>query len=388
MIKTLTYIFLLFSITAFGQNNQIIVPNNINLPKDTIVKKLLLESINGFLNLKEKPNNENTYVLNEDLLETSVLLDEIKGVEKIGRFNNNNFYKCYLNNVTALDDSTFQIQFSYLGINEITPILKASYEILGKQKNGQFYFCSPLKHNTTTWKTKKISNSLFHYKSTINKKTAKAYAEKVNDFDKKLHAKSSKIEWYGFNDLQEGLRNIGVLYKMDYNGMISNTFTSNENGTLLQISATNNAHFDKFDAHDLWHDRLNNVILRSTTNKAVDEGCAYLYGGSWGISWKEIFQTFKEKVSNKPQTNWLEYYGKFEDFGKSKEAYLMPEYVINALIVQKIEKEKGFSEVLTLLKSGKYNQNNNDYFKTMEKIIGINRTNFNVKVWELINREK
>lgn len=388
MKKPLTIFVLLFSITALGQVNQIIIPNNINVPKDPIVKKLLLESLNGFLNLKEIPNNENAFVLNEDLLETSVLLDEIKGIEKNGRFTDNKFYKCHLTNATTLEDSTFLIQFSYLGIKENTPILKASFEIIGKQKNGKFYFCSPLKYNTTAWKMKKIGNSLFHYKSSLNVKKAKAFNNQVNNFDKKLNAPISKIEWYGFNNLQEGLRYIGVLYKMDYNGMSSNTFTSSENGTLLQISGTNNEHFDSFDTHDLWHDRLNNVISRSLTNKAVDEGCAYLYGGSWGIGWKEIFKSFKEKVSNKPDTNWLELYGKFENFGKSREAYLMPEYVINALIVQKIEKENGFSAVFELLKCGKYNQNNNAYFEAIEKLSGINRTNFNEKIWELVKNEK
>jgi hypothetical protein len=65
----------------------------------------------------------------------------------------------------------------------------------------------------------------------------------------------------------------------------------------------------------------------------------------------------------------------------------MAEYVINALIVQKIEKEKGFQSVIEFVSCGKYNKENDKYFQALEKLSGINKTNFNQKVWELINNE-
>jgi len=76
---------------TFGQTNSLIITADINLPKDTIVSNLLIKSLNGFLSQKENPNNENTFVLNEDLLETSILLDEVKEIEKSKRDNDNNF---------------------------------------------------------------------------------------------------------------------------------------------------------------------------------------------------------------------------------------------------------------------------------------------------------
>ena len=378
---------LLLGITTFtvAQTSSILIPQNINLPKDTLVSNKLIKSLNGFLSQKESPNKENTFVLNEDLLETSILLDEMKEIEKSGRYKDDNFYKGYLTNVVEFDNTNFLIQFSYIGISENTPILVASFEILAKQKEDKFYFLSPLKRNTVSWKSKKIGDIVFHYKHTINEKNIKDYFKNVALFDKKLNAKSGKIEWYGCDDLPEILQTIGVKYKLNYNGSSSSVFSANENNTLLSVSGSGNNDFNTYDQHDLWHDRLHNVLSTTIINKPVDEGCAYLYGGSWGISWNQILKMFKEKVSSNPKSDWLSLYEQFYNFGESKEKHLIVGYVINALIVEKIEKEKDFPAVMELLSCGKYEKTNEKYFKALEKLTGINKTNFNDSVWKLIN---
>jgi len=370
---------------TFGQTNSLIITADINLPKDTIVSNLLIKSLNGFLSQKENPNNENTFVLNEDLLETSILLDEVKEIEKSKRDNDNNFYKGYLTNVTPLEDSKFLVAFSYIGVNENVPTVVASFEVLARLKDDKFYFLSPLKRNTLLWKTKTIEGITFHYKTFLNENIAKEYAKNVSQFDKKLKSNSNTIEWYGFDDMNDMLKGIGVSYKLLYNSRTSSTFSAKENNSLLIASASDNGSFNSFDPHDLWHERLYNVIPKSKVNKPVDEGCAYLYGGSWGISWNQILNMFKEKVSSNPKSDWLSLYEQFYNFGESKEKHLLVGYVINALIIEKIEKEKGFPAVMELLGCGKYEKTNENYFKALEKLTGINKTNFNDSVWKLIN---
>lgn len=389
---TLKLIFstLLFLLTffTFGQTKPLIIPSYINLPKDTLAANNLIKSLNGFLSLKEMPNKVNPFVLKEDLLETSILLDEMKGIEKSEKYKDDNFYKGYLTNVVQIDNINFLIQFSYIGINENVPILLASFEVLAKQKENQFYFYSPLKRNTMSWQTKKIGNCTFHFKNTLNSKKASEYVKAVAAFDDKLKATSGQIEWYGCEDLPEILQTIGVKFKLDYNGLVSSTFNANENNTILLVSGASNTTFDSFDPHDLWHDRLRNVLSPSITNKPVDEGCAYLYGGSWGISWEQILKIFKDKVSSDPASDWLTLYEQFYNFGESKQNHLVVSYVINALIIEKIEKEKGFAAVLELLSCGKYEKGNENYFKILEKLTGINKSNFNHNVWILIKKSK
>ncbi len=64
------------------------------------------------------------------------------------------------------------------------------------------------------------------------------------------------------------------------------------------------------------------------------------------------------------------------------------DYIVNALLVKKIEKEKGFAGVWTLLNVGPAEKGNEKYYQTLEKLTGITKANYNEKVWELINNEK
>jgi hypothetical protein len=387
--KILLLLSLHCGLLTFAQTNSLIVPANVILPKDTLIAKQLVKSLNGFLSQKESPNKENIFVLKEDLLETSILLDEMKGIEKSGKYKDNNFYKGYLTSVVQIDKSNFIIQFSYIGLNENTPILAASFEILAKYMDDKFYFLSPLQRNTLSWQTKKIGNCTFHFKSSLNTKVAAEYVKNVTLFDKKLGTPQDNIVWYGCNDLPDVLQSIGVLYKFEYNGRSVSTFNANENKTTLLVNGTYNTSFNSFDPHDLWHERARNAIPRDMINKPVDEGCAYLYGGSWGISWSQILKTFKEKVASNSNTDWLALFdGKQLNFGNSKEEHLMADYAVNALIVEKIEKEKGFQAVKELLSCGKYEKGNDNYFKALEKLTGINKSNFNENVWVLIKKNR
>jgi hypothetical protein len=316
----------------------------------------------------------------------------MKGMEKSGKYKDDNFYKGYLTNVVQLDNVNFLIQFSYIGVNENTPILVASFEILAKEKDNKFYFSSPLKRNTISWQNKKIGNCTFHFKNTLNTKVASEYVKAVALFDKKLNAPQGQIEWYGCNDFPDVLKTIGVSYKLDYNGQSSTKFKANENSTLLLVSGADNARFNSFDPHDLWHERLRNIYSRDIINKPVDEGCAYLYAGSWGISWEQILKMFKEKVASDSKTDWLKlasYEGNQLNFGESQQKHLMADYVVNALLVEKIEKEKGFPAVIEFLCCGKNKKGGNEnYFVILEKFTGINKSNFNESVWALIKESK
>lgn len=155
----------------------------------------------------------------------------------------------------------------------------------------------------------------------------------------------------------------------------------------LLVLGSNSANFNEFDPHDLWHDRLSLVISRRKVNRPIDEGCAYLYGGSWGISWQDIFKQFKEEIGSNKNTNWAEIKEKPVNF-KTKGFDNSADYIVNALIVQKIEKEKGFDGVWEFLNCGPYEKGNENYYKSLEKLTGFTKANYNDKVWELINNEK
>ena len=374
--------------TTFGQTSEILENINLNKPKDSILSKALMQSIENFYNAAQKPNVENNYVLPSDKMGTYLLLDELQGIEKSGRFKNNNFYKPYITSLVPIDSMTFLVKLQNVVIHEQIPVISSSFEFLAHKSQDTVLFSSTLKRNTVIWKKMQKQNTTIYYKEKINKKEIDKYLNLVTLFDKKLENKPKATEIYLCSDYVEAQKLIGVDYKIIYNGQKYGTLSAHDKNQLIICSGNGSSEYLSFDPHDLWHDRLSLKKPRNQVNKPVDEGCSYLYGGSWGISWWDIFVKFKTKVCKDKSIDWLSEYGKFANFGDTQETHLMAEYVINALIVQKIEKEKGFDGVWELLDSGPYDKTGEKYFATLEKLTGINKSNFNDKVWELINTEK
>jgi len=379
--------FILSSHFVNGQANPLRLPLGTALPKDSSESKNLTSSINNFLSAALKPNEENKYILASEKVETFILLDEINGVEKSAKFKDDFFFKPYLTNVVPLKDKKFLIQVSYIGINEGTSYLRASFTFIAHKENNSFVFSSLLLKNTENWKVDKSSNNTFHYKNTINKPKVKEFNKLAGFYDSKLKSTNKTTDYFCCDNIIELQRLIGVDYKSDYYGRSESVWSSSFGDRKTIVLGNNNSNFTDFDTHDLFHDRLSLVIARNKVNRPVDEGCAYLYGGSWGLPWKEIFKAFNEQVANNKSTNWLEIketpiYFKTNGFNNSAD------YIVNALLIQKIEKEKGFAGVWELLNVGPFEKGNEKYFQILEKLLGITKANYNDKVWELIIQNK
>jgi hypothetical protein len=380
-------ILFLTALFADAQTNALRVNPNIILPKDSIESKALIASLNDFLLSAQKPKNEeNKYILESERIETFIQLDEINEIEKSGKFKDDHFYKPYLTNVVLLKDSTYLIQISYIGISADTALLRASFEFIAHKTNNTFVFSSLLLKNTKNWKVERVGNNIFHYQNTINNDKIKEFSNLTASFDNKLKSTNKVTDYYLCDNIIELEKLIGVQYKSDYNGRSNTVWSSSFGDRKLIMFGNNNSSFNEFDPHDLFHDRLSLVIPRSKVNKPVDEGCAYLYGGSWGFTWKEIFKAFREQIANNKNTNWLEI-KETPIYFKTGNYQNQADYIVNALLVKKIEKEKGFAGVWELLNVGPFEKGNEKYYQTLEKLTGITKANYNNKIWELINNE-
>lgn len=378
----ITILLALIVFPCFSQT--VVVQNIIKMPADSGIKNALIASLNGFLREKERPNRRNEYVLNEDLPATSALLDEIKGMDKGAK--DKSFFKCYLTNVTKVKSDTYQVQFSYLGLADSTPVLRSSFRLLAKRRGDKFYFSSPLKDNTYGWKSKVIDNVTFLYKDTLNIAEATAYQTAVDFDDKLLNVPKQPVTFYYCANFSEVQRLLGVDFKLDYNGIQYNALSAYENGGTLMVNGRSSAK-QRFNAHDLWHERLHHVVRVDTINRPVDEGCAYLFGGSWEYTWPEVLAKFKKYAADHPNADWLNLYttsAMFED--GSSPMYIC--YALNALIVQKINSEHGFAPVILLISCGRRKTGDENYFAELKLVTGIDKADFNAKMWELIKAAK
>ena len=363
------------------------VPPYVQLLTDSVESEQLINDLNAFLRASQQPNDENEYVLPNQKLETFILLDEFKYIEYSRGFKDAHFYEPYLTNVLPLDENSYEIGFSHIGVNDTVPILRASFKVLAHRVGKGFLFSSSLKRQTSGWKKMELGNSTFYYATSINKVNAEEYQRLAQEFDTKLGVESTRTHLYCTGSRSELLRLIGVDYKLDYNGRTTGVFSAMNGNEQLIVLGNHNSDFSNFDPHDLWHDRLSLVVSRRKVNKPVDEGCAYVYGGSWGLTWNDIFQEFETRVASNKESDWMEFKENPTNFADTQAEHLYVDYVINALLIQKIEKEKGFAGVWELLNCGPYEKGNANYYETLEKLTGITRKNYNKEIWKLIKEE-
>jgi hypothetical protein len=182
----------------------------------------------------------------------------------------------------------------------------------------------------------------------------------------------------------EATKLMGEDYRLDYNGYARFEFSSNYGCRTVVVSGEKwTDGFNEWDAHDWWHDRLHRVVARAMIYRPMDEGMAYLYGGSWGYTWNDVLRMIEDYAAAHPDADWLALYKN----GATLVASPFPIYVgyaINALIVQRLEKEKGFAAALPLVACGPKQAGDANYFAALKQVVGVDETGFNVYVAGLL----
>ena len=355
------------------------VAPDIRLPGDSLQQRALLQAINLFLSDKEKPNKENRAIYKPDLSAISLLLDEFKGMDE-GSF------QPYLVNVLSIPDSSFLLQCSYIGVRHDTMQLRASFTLVAKKTGDGFLLMSPLEYNTRNWKHLQLGNISFRYPDILDSAKATAYQQRCHLYETKLGMPNQQDIFYVCDNFHEVLQVSGIDYKRAYNGITYNTLLSFENGISLTVSGRRGNEFDFADAHDLWHEKLRAVVPGEKINRPVDEGCAYLYGG-YGMSWEKILGDFISYSDQHPKADWISLYKSNAVFTAGKYQIAIAN-ILNALIVEKLEKEKGFSFVMALLQCGQRKPGDENYFAALEKIAGISTSHFNSAMDQLIRQQR
>ncbi len=372
----------------FAQSDPLFIQRSIVLPKDSGIRVSLIRSLNGFLRRIGQGGESEVSMGEENQAATAILLDEMKGMGRNDSLKAPDFYKCYLTNCVQKDAETFIVQLSYIGLRDNEPVLRASFRLAAFRDGDHFYFFSPFTLNTIAWKTKKIGNCLFHYKNTLSTDAAEDFVKQIALHDKRLKAPPQTIGFYCCDDLPEAYQLLGMEYKMDYNSLAyEEPSTHVKDYTLVVDAQLFKDGFNNWNRHDWWHDRLHHMVSVDKINRPVDEGCAYLYGGSWQWNnWTDVWRMFSEYVKSHPDADWLALYRDGTNFIPPPKI-LKISYALNALICQRLEKEKGFPPVLELLTCGKKETGDANYFAALQRLTGVDTTGFNAYINGLIKAE-
>ena len=279
-------VLLVLGIGSYAQTNKLIVNKGISLLDDSLKSIRMMKSLNVFLDNAHQDKFDRSMIPDNEIAETKVLVDELRGITKPSRMGDSIPFSVYVLNVVELDSGVVALTIGYSGIKDNQVVTRAIIDLYAKEKKDSFYFYSPIKERTKWWKQQTMGYTTFHYKSAFDETKAKTYLGYKDAFDKKLKVPPIPMQFYICDDYKEACYLSGINYKMDLNGYGHSVNSATENNSYVIVDGTNTE--STYDPHDLWHARLRKAVSRDSINRPVDEGCAYLYGGSWGITWPEI----------------------------------------------------------------------------------------------------
>ncbi len=400
LCRTLLLISLLFCHLAYGQSaqnqeepeearkNMIVeglrITEDIQLPDDRHVSEALLKAVSGFLAAAEK-NVENKWVLPVEAVETQILIDEVEGIQQREETEDEAFYKPYVTNIVPLHEDKYVVQIAYIGMDGDYARLRANFEIIAHKGPDGFLISSPLLINTLQWKTKKVQNHHFYYPFEIEQERVQAFVDRVIRYDEKLKNTEGQTEYYLVDEEMNPIRLVGVLYKSDYNSQdLEMACVSSDDNKEVWVQQESRIY--NYNTHDLWHNRLRQVIPRKEVHRRVDCYIATLYGGIWELTWDELVPIIDEKYFISDEVDWLQQRRDMTHFVTEQKRKVYTDDFVGALLVKKIEEEKGFDALWDLLKT-KRSKSDEEYFAALEKLTGITQQSYNREVTKLVQEE-
>lgn len=316
----------------------------------------------------------------EDAALSKAIFSSLKGMKNQDSLPG--LYKIQLMNLYPVGGGEYLLTLAYTGCNAGgIPVIKTIFSLSAGMRNGAIIFSIPLRYLTRNWKTKTVGRVTYHYPDTINLRRANAFDRKNSLIAGKLGLPPAQLHFYLCANYQDALQLMGYIYDQSSAGKTRDGYGVEANTIFATMG---NEDF----SHDLFHFYAEK-IRTNKRNSAAEEGIAYSWGNAYYtstkgemISQQELIPHLRSYLSTHPEIAPLEVFSKnVRGFSPlAKEASLRS--TIASLLSDEVEKRKGIPGVIQLINCGAGDDN---YFKCLDALIQVNRTNFNEKVSALIN---
>lgn len=383
-LTSLLFVLILTIFKVQGQTT-IFKPTYLTIDAEPNIKDNILKSLDTLFSQLDNEKLDTTLIDEENRKLSIEILSSLKGTEDSKKDSTKNFYKRQLINLFPISKTEYFMSIAYIGSKKDSPaILKTIFNLIAKKKAENIVFSIPTLYLTKTWQTKQVGSTTYHFADNINIKNAKLFDNKNKLIATKFGLKPEQLEFYLCDNYQDVLRLMGYEYDAESNGKTRSGYGVIAN-TIFSVM-----HNEDF-SHDLFH-YYSAKIRGNARNWYAEEGFAYCWGNAYWtkpngetITQDELITKLQQYVKVNPQTSLLKL---FDEQPKVFE-YLSEEIglkkILASLICKEVEKKRGIDGVKELLKCGSGADN---FFKTVERLVGINRTNFDTEVLKLLEAYK
>ncbi len=304
----------------------------------------------------------------------------LKGIENNEKAKDAHFYKAQLINLYPVGDKYF-MSIAYINGTGVENPLRAIVNFVATAINDHVTFTAPLYYLTRNWKIVKMGNTTYHYSDRINLKRAKVFDHKNTMIATKLGLQPESFDFYLCDNYQDILRLQGFEYDSESAGKTEDGYGVDE-GVIFSIM-----HNEDF-SHDVFHYYAAKVRTHPR-NSAAEEGIAYSWGNPYYtdaqgemITRQQLITKLSAYLLLHPGADLLDLFTRgpliFGDQTKVRS-------LLASLISDEVERRKDIPGIKALIDCGRGDDN---YFKVVSELIGINHSNFNIEVIKLVNNYK
>ena len=378
------FVLLLPMLLALSASAQVFTPAYLRISLDDSTKNHLLEKLDTLIAQAKRGQRPAALVSVKD---SAFSMDMFASLQTIGDNTTDSipgFYKPSLINVYAVSPTEYLLSLAFAGIKDGRPVIKAVMQMLATIDSGNITFATPLTYYTRNWHTKQVGNVTYHYVDRINLKTAALFNEKNTRMAQKLQLPVDTLDFYLCDNYQEILPLLGFSYSQSSNGRTRDGYGV-VSGKIFSVM-----HSEDF-SHDLLHEYVY-MIRTNTRNRPAEEGLAYTWGNAYytdaqgeSISQHTLVMALKAYLAAHPGASLLELFNKDPKIFDALAKEVSVKTTIASVICDDIEKQKGVEGIKALVNCGAGDDN---YFAVIDKLTGVNKTNFNDRVGALLQAYK
>ncbi len=350
----------------------------------------ILSSLDSLISQIRNNDVSENLLWEEERQLSKVIFEEVHAYEKSFE-DTAHTVRAELLNVYPIGKERYMNQIAYYRLDQNDKkSLQMLFAIVAHREEERIEFSTPLHYHTHTWKEKQIGEISYHYRDKINEGRAERFVQKNRQFAHRFKRSPQALKFYMVENYQEALRLLGFEYNVKNIGKLRDGY--GVLGGEVIFSVMNNEDF----SHDLFHYYSGTIHDWSVRNWVTEEGLAYSWGNAYYVKnngemaeQKELLEVLRNHLSQNKDVDLLSLFENnfWTDESKIFED-LAPDFkvgrLISSLLCDEVYRMHGMDGVDKLLTLGAKPDHFEPFMLAIDKLIGINRDNFNRKMRELI----
>ena len=360
-------------------------PNYININLSDVKKEILIQSLDSLFDQIKENRLDEQFISSNKASFTFSFLSEVQSYE----INKDSLHQTkkdkQLINFYPIGNDAFNLDFSILNPSEKGYVVFYFLSLIANDEGSKFTFESPLDYRTRYWKSEKIGNITYHFRDSIQINRARLFDKKNTAIADKFGLEPDEFDFYMIDNYQEYLNLIGINYNVYENGKYR---TGNGVSFNTIFSIMNNEDF----SHDIFHYYSGQINKRENRNWITEEGIAYLWGNAYYtdksgemIEMDQMVSILKNHLYENPNTSLLSLFEDKPKIFNSLASEISVRSVLSAIIANEVEHKLGTEGIMELINAGGGKELVKKYLAVTDKLIGINKENFDVRINELID---